>query len=73
MTETDSPVETPGLRKPYAISDLMLVTGWGRDKVKRCIREGLLPGYVEGRTYTVPAEAFERFVRGEWRPMREVA
>ena len=53
-------------RAPYSDRDLARVLGWGRDKVRRCMRDGTLPGYVDGRTYSVPAEAFERFCRGEW-------
>lgn len=62
------------LRPPRTVDDLCRVTGLGKDSVRACIRTGELPGvYVQpgsdarGR-YVVPAEAFDRFVRGEWRP-----
>jgi excisionase family DNA binding protein len=52
----------------YGYRDLMRVTGLGRDTVKAAIRSGELPGYLVGRTYVVPAEAFEAFCRGAWTP-----
>lgn len=48
--------------------DLMRVTGLGREIVKAAIRNGQLPGYVVGRSYVVPEEAFKAFCRGEWTP-----
>lgn len=52
----------------YGYKDLMAITGLGRETVKACIRTGSLPGYLAGRTYVVPVEAFEAFKRGEWVP-----
>lgn len=37
----------------------------GRDKVRRLIRAGTLPGLYDGHTYTVPRIAFERWLAGE--------
>lgn len=52
----------------YGYRDLMAITDLGRETVKAAIRTGELPGYLVGRTYVVPAEAFEAFKRGEWIP-----
>ena len=48
--------------------DLCRVTGLGRETVKAAIVAGELPGYLIGSRYIVPAEAFDAFCRGEWRP-----
>lgn len=57
------------------VSDLMDVTGLGRDTVRAAIRTGSLPGYYvrtdeahDRGKYVVPGEAFERFCKGEWQP-----
>lgn len=55
-------------RPPRTVADLMRVTGLGRETVRTCIRTGELPGYHARGRYTVPAEAFDRFCRGEWVP-----
>lgn len=51
---------------PKGVPDLMAATGLGRDLVKAAILSGELPGHKIGNRYIVPAEAFERFCRGEW-------
>lgn len=58
--------ETPD--KPATVSDLVRVTGLGRDTVYAAIRSGELPGYFVGGRYVVPRAAFEAFCRGEWMP-----
>jgi excisionase family DNA binding protein len=50
----------------YGYQDLCRVTGKSRQTVCAAIRRGELPGYVVGRSYVVPAEAFHAFCRGEW-------
>jgi excisionase family DNA binding protein len=46
----------------------MRVCGLGRETVRAAIRTGELPGYQIGKKYVVPAEAFDRFCRGDWQP-----
>lgn len=60
----------PSPLKPavYGYEDLMRVTDKCRQTVCKAIREGQLPGYKVGRSYVVPADAFEAFCRGEWEP-----
>jgi hypothetical protein len=58
--------QTP--QPPKGVPDLMAATGLGRDLVKAAILSGELPGHKIGNRYVVPAEAFERFCRGEWVP-----
>jgi hypothetical protein len=53
---------------PYEIADLMRVTGMGRDACRAAVRAGELPGYVAGRRYVIPAEAFRSFCAGTWVP-----
>jgi excisionase family DNA binding protein len=48
--------------------DLVEATGLNRETVKAYIRSGQLPGYVVGRSYIVPAEAFDDFIHGRWEP-----
>lgn len=54
--------------KPHTVADLMRVTGLCDVTVRAAIRTGELPGYQVGKKYVVPAEAFDRFCRGEWTP-----
>lgn len=51
---------------PKTVADLVRVTGLNKDTIKACIRTGTLPGYYTGTRYVIPAEAFDRFCRGEW-------
>lgn len=59
-------MSTFGDEAPKGVTDLMRVTGLGRDLVKAAIRSGELPGYHVGSRYVVPADAFAAFCRGEW-------
>lgn len=54
--------------KAKTVADLQAVTGLGRYAVIEGIKRGELPGYKVGARYTIPSEAFQRFVRGEWQP-----
>ena len=57
---------------PRTVADLAGVTGLNEATVRAYIRAGALPGYycqIPGSkkgTFVIPAEAFARFVRGEW-------
>lgn len=61
-------LHTPDLKPPYGVEDLMKVTGKGRDVVREEMRNGNLPGYVVGRSYVCPHDAFHAFCAGQWRP-----
>ena len=65
MTKPDT---TTDQTKPKGVADLMEITGLSRNSVVAGIKAGELPGYKVGSVYRVPAEAFERFRRGEWQP-----
>lgn len=60
--------------KPRAVADLVAVTGLAPDIVRAYIRAGMLPGYfcrmpgAKRGSFVIPAEAFDRFCRGEWVP-----
>lgn len=56
------------LRPPATVSDLMYVTGLGRESVKLAIREGWLPGQKLRGKYVVPAGEFDAYVAGTWKP-----
>lgn len=60
---------TPIKPTVYGYRDLMAATGLGRDTVKAAIRSGELPGYLVGRTYVVPEDAFQAFCEGRWTPV----
>ena len=57
---------------PRTVADLAAVTGLNEATVRAYIRAGALPGYYcqmpgsKKGTFVIPAEAFDRFVRGEW-------
>lgn len=55
-------------RPPKTVRDLMAVTGFSEQLVRAAIRSGELPGYVAGTRFTIPADAFDAFCRGEWKP-----
>jgi hypothetical protein len=66
-------MKQPATHEPKNVSDLMNVTGLGRDTVRAAIRTGSLPGYYVPGTgdrgqYIVPGEAFAAFCKGEWVP-----
>ena len=64
----------PADRPPRTVADLAAVTGLHADAVRAYIKAGMLPGYyvrmpdASKGVYRIPAEAFDRFVRGEWQP-----
>ncbi len=62
------PGKHPDIDPPMTVSDLMKATGFGRDKVKRMMREGLLPGIVDGRSYSCPRTMYEGWCEGRWQP-----
>ncbi len=53
----------PLIESAYTVLDLMRLTGFGRDKTKRLMREGRLPGIVDGRTYTCPRAMYDAWVQ----------
>lgn len=59
---------TPLKPVAYGWQDLQKITGLGREAVKAGIRCGQLPGYVVGKKYVVPVDAFEAFRTGKWVP-----
>lgn len=48
--------------------DLVAVTGLGEDSIKAGIISGELPGYRVGKSYVIPADAFDAFCEGRWVP-----
>ena len=51
------------IQPAYTVRDLMRLTGMGNQKVRRMMREGSLPGIVDGRTYTCPRALYDAWVQ----------
>lgn len=55
-------------RKRITLEDLMAVTGAGPRKARRLVREGRLPGFVDGTLYVCSPGEFQRWIDGDWEP-----
>lgn len=58
-----------GSDAPKTVDDLVRVSGLGKDLVKAAMCSGELPGYRVGTRYLCPAEAFDDFLHGRWKPI----
>ena len=61
----------PELPPAYTVADLQKLTGLGRQKVKRMMREGTLPGIVDGRSYRCPRALWDAYCTGDWQPRQD--
>lgn len=56
--------------KRYSWSDLVRITGLGRDQVKAAMLSGELPGHKVGKLYVIPVPEFVAFCEGRWQQRR---
>lgn len=61
----------PDLPPAYTVADLMVLTGFGRDKVKAMMREGKLPGLVHGQSYSCPRVLWDSWCEHQSQPRPE--
>lgn len=52
--------------KRVTIDDLMAASGTGKRTTMRLVREGKLPGFVDGREYVCSPGEFQKWMAGEW-------
>lgn len=50
------------------LQDLTTATGCGPRTARRLVREGKLPGFVDGTRYVCSPGEFDEWVRGDWTP-----
>lgn len=53
--------------KRVTIGDLMAATGTGKRTTMRLVREGKLPGFVDGSEYICSPGEFQKWLDGEWK------
>lgn len=52
--------------KRVELADLMTITGTGERTTRRLVREGKLPGFVDGSHYVCSPGEFQKWLDGEW-------
>lgn len=62
MSEKPS-LEAKGLSRTYKVEDLMLLLNIGRNSAYEMVRSGRIRSFRLGRSYRVPIEAVEEFLR----------
>lgn len=50
------------------LDDLTTATGCGPRTARRLVREGKLPGFVDGTRWVCSPGEFDEWLRGEWTP-----
>lgn len=48
------------------IDDLIAQTGTGKRTAMRLVREGRLPGFIDGRAYVCSPGEFQKWIDGNW-------
>lgn len=54
--------------KPVKITDLMTYAGTGPKTTRRLVREGYLPGHMDGKRYVCSPGEFAKWMSGDWTP-----
>lgn len=52
--------------KRVTLADLTTATGCGKRTAIRLVREGKLPGFMDGTRYVCPPGEFEDWLAGKW-------